>query len=121
VVDAVRVAPFSAPVVYRGSAVRRVRPADLTPPLPADSVQAAEVRRFALLSEGFLARHPQRPEVIGDVRYAMLPDAVSPIWGIAIDPARSAHHVDFLTFREFTARDRQRFLTMLRGAPVAPP
>jgi inner membrane protein len=115
VVDAVRVGPFSSPAVYAGGAVKRIAPQDLTPPLPADSVQARDVARFARLSEGFLARHPERPEVIGDVRYAMLPDSVRPLWGIAIDPARPDRHVEFLTFRDFTAQDRRRFLAMLRG------
>lgn len=114
-VDAVRIGPFSAPFVYPGGAVQRIAPQDLTPPLPAGSVQAQDVARFDRLSEGFLVRHPDRPEVIGDVRYAMLPDSVRPLWGIAINPAHPDRHVSFLTFRSFTAEDRQRFFTMLRG------
>lgn len=116
VVDAVRAGPFSSLVVYAGGSLRRITPRELTPPLPAGSAQAHDVARFERLSEGFLARHPDRPEVIGDVRYAMLPDSVRPLWGIAIDPARPDRHVEFLTFRDFTAQDRQRFLAMLRGS-----
>ncbi|MCW5603100.1 MAG: metal-dependent hydrolase [Burkholderiales bacterium] len=118
VADAVRVGPFSRPIVYPGRTVPRVVPEDLSPPLPAGSVQALDVARFARLSEGYLARHPDHPDVIGDVRYAMLPDDVRPIWGIRIDPHRADYHVELLTFREFTAQDRRRFLAMLRGAAV---
>ncbi|MDP1717511.1 MAG: hypothetical protein Q8L40_05495, partial [Burkholderiales bacterium] len=117
-VDAVRAGPLSSPVVYPGGGIARITPADMTPLLPAASVQAKDVARFAQLSEGYLARHPERPEIIGDVRYAMLPDSVRPIWGIVIDPAQPERHVDFVTLRGFTHDDRQRFVGMLRG--VAP-
>jgi len=115
VIDAVRVGPLAAPVTYPGSTAARIRPADLVPPLPAGSVQAEDVRRFAVLSEGYLARHPDHPDVIGDIRYAMLPDQARPIWGIRIDPAHADRHAEFVTLRSFTPADRQRFWTMLRG------
>ena len=114
VIDAVR-AGFRA-TVYRGGSVRRVRPVDLVPPLAMNSVQAADAVRFAVVSQGYLARHPARPNVIGDIRYSMLPDSTVPLWGIEIQPERQEDHVRFLTFREFSAQHRQHFLAMLRGA-----
>lgn len=118
VVDAARVGILSRPVLYPGGAVRRIEPIDLVPPLTLDSVQAGDVVRFAQVSEGYLARHPTRPNVIGDVRYAMLPNDTRPLWGIEIHPEREEHHVAFHHFREFGKGDRQRFFAMLRG--VAP-
>jgi len=118
VVDAARVGLLSAPVLYPGGAVRRIEPIDLVPPLALNSVQAADVVRFAKVSEGFLARHPALPHVIGDLRYSMLPDSTRPLWGIEVQAEREDQHVGFRTFREHTAEDRQRFFAMLRG--VAP-
>jgi inner membrane protein len=118
VVDAVRVGLFSTPVVYAGGAVRRVEPIDLVPPLTLNSIQAADVVRFARVSDGWLARHPSRPNVIGDIRYSMLPNETRPLWGIEIHPEIEETHVDFHTFRQLTGHDRQRFFAMLRG--VAP-
>src|SRR5687767_9431650 len=115
VVDAVRVGILSPPVLYRGGAVRRVQPIDLVPPLSINSVQAQDLVRFAKVSEGFLARHPSRPNVIGDVRYSILPDGTVPLWGIAVHAERETEHVEFRTFREFTADDRSRFSAMLLG------
>lgn len=120
VIDAVRLGLLSGPLIYRGAVLRRITPLDLVPPLPADSVQAQDLVRFARLSEGFLARHPDRPDVIGDVRYAMLPNDTRPLWGIEIDPKRADRHVRFLTFREHGSPERQRFFAMLRGIELEP-
>lgn len=114
-VDALRLRAWGEPVVYHGGDTGRVTPAELVPQLPRESVQLKDVERFSRLSEGFLVRHPDRPALIGDVRYAMLPDSVRPLWGVEIDPANPQRHVAFVTLREFTARDRQRFVAMLRG------
>ena len=119
VVDAARVGLFSAPVLYAGGSARRVEPIDLVPPLTLNSVQAADVVRFARVSEGYLARHPSRPNVIGDIRYSMLPNDTRPLWAIEIFPEREEHHVAFHTFREWTGTDRARFFGMLRGVEPA--
>ncbi|HEV7804096.1 MAG TPA: metal-dependent hydrolase [Burkholderiales bacterium] len=117
-VDAVRVGLFSAPVLYPGGAARRVEPIDLVPPLTINSVQAADAVRFAKVSEGYLARDPGRPNVIGDVRYSILPNSTLPLWAIEVMPEREDQHVTFHNYREFTKQDRERFFAMLRG--VAP-
>ena len=119
VIDAARPGLLSAPVVYPGGPVRRIQPIDLVPPLTLNSVQANDVVRFAKVSEGFLARHPAHPHVIGDIRYSMLPDGLEPLWGIAVHAQRETEHVELRTYREFTAEDRQRFFAMLRGAAPA--
>lgn len=115
VVDAVRVGFASAPFIYPGGAVRRIQPIDLVPPLSMNSTQAKDLVRFARVSEGFLARHPERRNVIGDIRYSMLPDSTQPLWGIAVHAEREAEHVELRTFRDFTKADRQKFFAMLRG------
>lgn len=115
VVDAVRVGIASPPRLYSGAAVPAVPPEALSPPLPPESIQAADVARFHRQSDGYMVRHPDHPLVLGDVRYALLPDSVRPLWGIRIDPAHPGRHVEFLTMREFTRGDRERFVAMLLG------
>jgi inner membrane protein len=119
VVDAARVGFFSTPVLYAGGSARRVEPIDLVPPLTLNSVQAADVVRFAKVSNGWLARHPSRPNVIGDIRYSMLPDDTRPLWAIEIFPDREQHHVAFHTFRDWSGDKRARFFAMLRGVEPA--
>lgn len=79
-----------------------VRLTDL-PEIDATSVLGQDIKRFAHFSDDWLAWHPQHPGVLGDLRYALRPDVVSPLWGIKVDPRVPASHVAFLSFR--SARD----------------
>jgi inner membrane protein len=79
-----------------------VRP-EMLQEIAADSVLARDIRRFAHFSDDWLAWHPKQVGVIGDLRYALRPDAVSPLWGIAVDAAKPDSHVKFVSFRQ--ARD----------------
>ena len=67
--------------------------------LPPDSVQMHDVRRFQHFSDDWMGVHPRDSLVIGDLRYATRPDLISPLWGIAIDPAQSDRHVKLAYFR----------------------
>lgn len=113
-VDAVRVGVLSSPRVYEGGSLTRFVPAEAEW-LRSDSVLARDIARFARFSDGFLARHPERSEVLGDVRYAMLPNSVEPLWGVEMEPARPDRHVEFRTFRQADAATRKAFWGMLRG------
>lgn len=119
-VAAVRAGFSARPQIYHGGAVPRFQ-ADLQAGLPPDSVQARDIARFARLSDDYLVLHPLRPEIIGDLRYAMLPNGTAPLWGITIDPDEPDRHVEFVTLRDASPEVRRAFLAMLRGtAPEAP-
>jgi len=115
VVDAIRVPPFGSPTVYAGATIPRVSADEFVEELGAGSRQLADLRRFAAVSDGHLVRHPDHPDVIGDIRYAMLPDRLQPLWGIRLDPARPGAHVELQSFRSMTREDRARFVAMLAG------
>jgi inner membrane protein len=99
---------------YAGGSADRVEPSEV-PGIAPGSVLASDIARFGRIVDGYLVRHPRRPEVLGDVRYAMLPDSTAPLWGIVVDPAQPDRHVEFLTLREMNAGVRRDFLAMLRG------
>ena len=114
-VDAVRVGFLAETRIYPGQSVPLFRPSSELPTLEADSVLANDIRRFIRFSEGYVARHPEQPQVLGDIRYSMLPNSVRPLWGIVIDPGAPRAHVDYRFFRENTPALRQNFIAMLRG------
>jgi hypothetical protein len=93
--------------------------------LPAGSQQARDVARFAHFSDGWLVRLPDEHGefVIGDFRYATLPDAIAPLWGIAVDVARPDDHVRYLTMRSVGPGLLSDFGCRVSGdclVPVAP-
>ncbi|MBE8718960.1 metal-dependent hydrolase [Cellvibrio polysaccharolyticus] len=62
----------------------------------------------------WLVVHSGDPLMIGDARFAMLPDSLEPLWGLEIHP----DSVVFVSRRKQDATMRQHFLTMLAGKPV---
>lgn len=116
-VDAVRAGFSSTPRIYPGGTLPRFRPEQLAGLAP-ESVLARDIRRFQRFSDGYVARHPGRGNILGDVRYAMRPNGLEPLWGIEFDPAAPAAHVDFRTFRELTPDTRSVFFAMLAGEPL---
>lgn len=74
-----------------------------------------DLERFAALSEGMLALSAEDPGLLGDVRYAMLPTTLEPLWGIRLDPTAPGEHARFVTSRRLTPELRRRLLDMLLG------
>lgn len=117
-VDGVRVGLLAPARVYGGGSLPHFAPADF-PELQPGSVLARDIGRFTRFSDGFIARHPERPDVLGDVRYALLPNSTLPLWGIRLDLARQDAHVEFMTFRQHDGTARRAFKDMLLGRPLA--
>lgn len=117
-VDALRTTPFSEPRHYPGSAVDAFSEASAREILPSGSVIEGDVKRFRFFSQGYLYRNPSEPEVVGDLRYAMFPDSVQPLWGIRLDPSEPDLHVSFEQFRDPSKPALDRLWSMIRGNPV---
>lgn len=117
-VDAVR-AGLGGTRTYPGASVVSFTEADLAVlGIDPESRLAGDVRRFMGLSSGYVALHPGRPLVLGDVRYALRPNGIAPLWGIALDAAEPGQHARFVTFRQVDDETRASFLAMLRGDPA---
>lgn len=116
-IDAVRVGLLSPTRIYEGGSLPQFSAQDL-PELRPGSVLARDIERFGYFSDGFVARHPERPDVLGDVRYALLPNSTLPLWGVRFDVAQQDAHVEFMTFREHNEEARRAFLDMLLGRPL---
>lgn len=113
----VRISPFSKSIIYRGES---------SPLLDWRKDYAKykgttlykDISRFARLSDGYLIKHPDLDNVLGDARYSMLPNMLEPLWGIEIDTTNPGHHVTFHTYRDANAVVRDKFLDMVLGRRV---
>ena len=117
-VDAIRVGMLGGTRVYPGESLEKLDVDRDFPQLPKDSVQFRDIGRFSWFSDGYLGRVPERPGVIGDVRFSLLPNEIEPLWGIAIDPARADQHVRYVTFRTVERGDWVKFFQMIKGADI---
>lgn len=113
-VQAAAVRPgWFATQIYPGDSAHLLQPEELN--LLAGSRALRDVERFYGFSEGYLVRFPGGAAEVGDVRYAMLPTSVIPLWGIRVSPDGDT---DFFTRRDTAPETRQKFWQMLAGKPL---
>ncbi len=110
--DAVRASVFSENKTYPGDSVPLLIPEQLSS-IPPDSRAAHDLKRFATFSDGWLAIDPSQPELVGDARYAMLPNSNVPLWGVLIDRSDLDKPLQFVTNRSLSSTGRDLFMQML--------
>lgn len=113
-VDAVR-ASF-LPRTFSGVSVPKLDRSRDLPWLDPDSQQARDMDRFSWFSDGFVAEDPKRPNRIIDVRYSFLPNTVSALWSIELNPeAPLAAHARYRTHREHARESLGELWLMVSG------
>ena len=96
-VDAVRV--LKSHRIIEGTSVDKLNLSRDFPWLDENSQQAKDVERFRWFSNQHLALDPYNEQRIIDVRYSLLPNQVTGMWGITLDPnANNSAHVVWSTW-----------------------
>jgi inner membrane protein len=111
--DAIRLHLFSEPTIHHGGSVPLLDFDTLASAYGTDSRAYRDTLRFTHFSDGFVARKPSDPNVIGDFRYSLLPNTLDPVWGIRIDPAHPNGSTSFENFRQVDSATWSAFLEML--------
>lgn len=114
-VDAVHVGLPGRTRIYPGESLPLFHPEQDLPGVSRDSRLWADIQRFSALSRGMVVRHPDRLDLLGDVRYAMLTTSAKPLWGIVVDPTQPEQVPAFVTHRKLSPGEREAFLSMLLG------
>ncbi len=113
-VDALRV--NLAPRVYEGASVAKLAIARDFPWLDEKSQQARDVMRFDHFSDGFSALDPAKPNRIIDVRYSFVPNEISALFSIDLNPdAAPGAHVEYRTHREQAREQFGRLWRLISG------
>ncbi len=91
------------------------------PSLDPNSQQANDIERFRWFSDDWLALDSGDPNLIVDMRYSQLPNAIKGLWGIRILPDKAAtQHVEWAVQRETSAQELTLFWQQLLGAGQQP-
>ncbi|MGV8712304.1 MAG: metal-dependent hydrolase [Nitrosomonas sp.] len=117
-VDAIRVGLWSNARIYPGESIKKFKFDRDLDQVPASSVLAADIARFAHFSDGYLAIRPEQPNVLIDVRYSNLPMTIAPLWGIEINPEQPDQHAKYTLYRDASRQTRQTFLSLLLGEHI---
>lgn len=113
--DGVRPGFFDADRVYQGERCPLVSVEEVSKDLKPDSRLKLDLKRFAHFSDSWLGIHPTQKNILADMRYATMPDQISPLWGIKIDYSLPDEHADWLTFREIDKNKMDRLWRMIRA------
>lgn len=109
-------AGISSQHIYVGDQAELLDPTTLS--LPENSRAYQDIQRFHRVSEGYLATIAGADDHIGDLRYAMLPTSVVPLWGIIVDKQNPAGETRAFTRRDSSPQVRDMFMRMLTGKPL---
>ena len=113
-VDAVR--SGLAPKVFAGSSVQKLDIDRDMPWLDRRSQQALDIERFRWFSNGYIALDPLHANRVIDIRYSMIPNEVSPLWSIELDPQRGRKaHAAYLVHRDTDKASPAQMWSMLSG------
>ncbi|MEZ5302107.1 MAG: metal-dependent hydrolase [Verrucomicrobiales bacterium] len=107
--------------IYEGESTPLVSAGAIGSPVPEGSALEKDLRRFDHFSDGYLGWHPDRPGLLGDLRYSTIPNEIAPLWGIAVDFSKPDQHAPFESVRQTDGATRQRLLAMLKGEDPPPP
>ena len=113
-VDAIR-AGFGKNQVLEGDSLMQFDVERDLPDLDRSSTLYHDINRFISFSDGYVAYDPSQSNVLGDIRYSMLPISTRPLWGISIRPDQPGLHSEYRFFRDTRPSVRQQFLELLAG------
>ncbi len=94
--DRLRVGLTEGPRVVEGWSLPWVGPEDLTAEEQAASAPRNSFARFSHFSDRWVARSPDDPTVLGDMRYSLSAGAFDPIWGVRFGPPGTDRAVEWV-------------------------
>jgi inner membrane protein len=113
-VDAIRVG-LGRDRVYPGDSAPMFDLERDRPGLDRESVLARDIGRFSRLASDYVITDPGRANVLTDIRYSMLPNGITAMWGIDLNVASTQQHAKFEVYRDRPDDARNLFLAMLLG------
>ena len=112
-VDAIRTAQSSTWCL--GESIRAFDYQYHLPDLDEGSQQKNDIERFRWFSQDYLG-YDKEKNIITDVRYSMIPNQISPMWGLIIDVQRGINeHAIWWTSRSLDQSKIDLFKDMLKG------
>ena len=112
-VDAIRTAQSSTWCL--GETVRVFDYKYHLPDLDKESQQKKDIERFRWFSQDYLG-YDKEKKIVTDVRYSMIPNQITPMWGLTIDEQRDVNeHATWWTSRNLDNSQFDLFIDMLKG------
>jgi len=112
-VDAVRLG--WTPKYLPGESIEKLNIERDLPWLDKSTTQARDIERFKRFAIGFVAKDPNNPNRVVDVRYSALPNQLKSLWGIELFPKDQNRHAKFEFTRDTSPEMRLHYWRMILG------
>jgi inner membrane protein len=89
-IDRVRTPWFGATRLEEGTSVPMLEESELPPEVLADARLLAAFRTFRWFADGWIARAPDEPASVADMRYGVHTTSSEPLWSLQLDPGADA-------------------------------
>ncbi len=116
-IDAIRVG-LGNNKIYQGETVKNALPTINLSTIDRASLLYQDIMRFQSFSNNYIAFDPRDQSILGDIRYSMLPNSASPLWGIKINPIHADQHTPYVIMREHNTLLRQQYIAMVLGKDI---
>jgi len=99
---------------FKGDSVEKLVIERDLPWLNLDSQQAKDIERFRWFSNNYIAKDPNIPNRIIDIRYSMVPNQINALWSLELSPkALVDQHAKYIINRERSDSQLRIFKNML--------
>ena len=110
-VDAIRVPLLSEASFLPGGSVNKFMVDTASPSQPSLMIQ--DLQRFAWFSDSYLSAAPEDPNLIGDMRFSLLPQGLNFLWAVRIDPTEPDKHLPFVNTRKPVDHELRELMQMI--------
>ena len=112
--DGVRLLPRKK--IFSGASINKLNISRDFAWLDNTSQQARDIKRFNWFSQDYLAASPEHPNQIIDIRYSLLPNQISGLWGIELNKSAEANeHIKYVSTRNISKGRFKDLLLMIFG------
>ena len=95
-VNAIRLLPFSDDYrLIKGTTVRYIDKKEALQDLAEGTSLYNDIERFFHFTQGYIYSIDKYPNYLFDLRYSILPNSTTPMWGIEVDYSAPSKHVSF--------------------------
>lgn len=109
-IDAIHITPLHGKIIYNGGHLPLYTQTE-----KLSQLQQKDLDYFRFFSDDWIAYDPEHTGLIGDARFAMLPDQITPLWGIRLQPDKPEAHVLFENVRTRKSGDVYKLWEMIQG------
>lgn len=110
--DAIKTSPWKTSIIV-GESISALELDEALQNIPSDSKLAKNIKTYYWFTDNWVARLPNDQDTLGDMRYSMIPNSITPIWALKTFPDNPDRMVEEISFRDEGRKLFNKYLEMI--------